>query len=108
MFKSKTIAAGALALGLLASNSTAFAYSSSGQTFTKSWEKSSTGTNWVINYGFNDAFINEDYTHTKHMTRAHIAEVKNSNGSHADSDKAGNWAGIEVTHKGSTIYYYIK
>lgn len=106
--KIKSIAAGALALGLLATSSSAFAYSSAGQTFTKSWELSDSGTNWTINYGFNDWAIDEDFTHTKHMTRSHVAKVVNGSGSHADSDKEGNWAGIEVTHKGSTVYYYME
>ncbi|MCY1689923.1 hypothetical protein OVA29_03105 [Exiguobacterium sp. SL14] len=108
MFKMKTLVASALAVGLLASSSSALAYSSSGQTFTKSWEKSATTTNSVINYGFNDFLIDEDYTHTKHMTRSHTAEVVNGNGTHADSNSKGNWAKIEVQHKGSTIHYYIR
>jgi hypothetical protein len=29
------------------------------------------------------------------------------NGTFSDQDSAGNWAGIEVTHSGSTVYYSI-
>ncbi|MDW7617785.1 hypothetical protein SC499_24705 [Peribacillus simplex] len=103
----KALVCASLALGLLASSTSAFAYSSTGKSFTDSWTKYDSGTTWVIEYGFNDSAINEDFTHTKHDTKHHTAVVKNNNGSFADEDSAQSWAGIEVTHNGSTIYYYI-
>lgn len=103
----KALVSASLALGLLASSTTAFAYSSTGKSFSDSWTKYDSGTSWVIEYGFNESWVDEDFTHTKHDTKHHTAIVKNSNGSYADEDGAKNWAGIEVSHKGSTIYYYI-
>ncbi|WP_458294272.1 mediterrocin family bacteriocin [Anoxybacteroides rupiense] len=34
-------------------------------------------------------------------------KLRNANGTFSDQDSAGNWAGIEVTHSGSTVYYSI-
>ncbi|MED5050691.1 hypothetical protein P9850_02250 [Anoxybacillus rupiensis] len=107
----KSLISASLALGLLASSTSAFAatyeYSSKGRNFDKSWTAYNSGTNWAIEYGFNTDFINEDFTHTKHSTTRHIAKVRNANGTFSDQDSAGNWAGIEVTHSGSTVYYSI-
>lgn len=107
----KLLVGTSLALGLLASSTSAFAtekpYYSSGRSFDKSWEAYGSGTNWVIEYGYNTAAINEDYTHTKHSTTSHTAIVKNANGQYSDNDTKGNWAGIEVRHSGSSIVYKI-
>ncbi|MGN7233640.1 mediterrocin family bacteriocin [Priestia megaterium] len=107
----KVLIGATVALGLLASSTSAFAaeygYSSGGRSFSKSWEAYGSGSNWVMEYGFNTAAINEDYTHTKHSTTSHTAIVKNANGQYSDNDTKGNWAGIEVTHSGSSIVYKI-
>lgn len=107
----KLLVSASLALGLLASSTSALAatyeYSSSGKGFSNSWTKYDSRTNWVIEYGFNTKLINEDFTHTKHNTLHHTAIVKNNNGAYSDEDSGGSWAGIEVTHNGSTVYYYI-
>lgn len=81
--------------------------SSSGRSFSSSWEAAASDSDWTMNYGFNTALINEDYTHTIHYSKHHTATVSNANGSFSDEDKAGNWAGIEVTHSGSSVYYSI-
>lgn len=106
--KLKSIIAGALAFGLLLPAGSSLAYDSSGQTFTKSWQLGDNGTNWEINFGYNKFLIDEDFTKTLHMTRSHIAKVSNESGTHADSDAKGNWAGIEVKHKGSKVYYFLE
>lgn len=97
------------ALILLSSSTSAFATeitrTSSGQSFNAAWELYASGTDWVMEYGYNTAWINEDYTHTKHNSTGHTAIVQNANGSHSNSDGAGNWAEIEVTHSGSSITY---
>lgn len=107
----KVLIGASVALGLLASSTSAFAaeygYSSGGRSFTKSWEAYGSGSNWVMEYGFNTAAINEDYTHTKHSTTSHTAIVKNANGQYSDNDTKGNWAGIDVRHSGSSIVYKI-
>ena len=82
-------------------------YSSDGYSFSSSWEAADSGSGWVIKYGFNTAMINEDYTHTRHDSLHHTASVSNANGTFADEDKAGQWAGIEVMHSGSTVNYGI-
>lgn len=108
----KAMVAASIVLGLSVSSlgnsaSADVERSSSGHSFVADWKGVAEGKTWVMHYGFDTTLINEDYTKTKHMSRAHIAKVKNANGTHADSDSAGNWAGIEVRHKGSTIYYYL-
>lgn len=97
-----------MALALLVPSTSALAYSSTGKSFSNSWTNYGSGTNYVVEYGFNKSFINEDFTRTKHSTRSHTAIVKNGKGSFADGDSAGSWAGIEVTHSGNTVYYYIQ
>lgn len=82
-------------------------YSSAGQGFTASWELADGGSDWLIKYGFNTFAIHEDYTHTYHSTKHHVATVTNSNGAFSDEDGAGKWAGIEVTHSGNSITYSI-
>lgn len=108
----KTLLSSMLAIGLLLSASaSAFAetttYNSNGQTFSKSWELPASGSGWLMKYGFNTAWINEDYTHTYHTTYHHTATVSNNNGAFSDEDSGGAWAGIEVTHRGSYIEYSI-
>lgn len=85
-------------------------YNSSGRSFTRDWELTTAGDGqtWLIKYGFNTAFINEDYTHTYHSTKHHVvATVSNDNGSFSDEDSRGRWAGIEVSHNGSSVTYSI-
>ncbi|SFE98167.1 hypothetical protein SAMN04487969_110164 [Paenibacillus algorifonticola] len=107
----KAIFCSVLALGLVVSSSSAFAATvtknSSGKTFTKSWELTASGGSWLMKYGFNTDFINEDYTHTYNSQFHHTATVSNSNGAFTDEDSAGSWAGIEVTHSGTYIEYSI-
>jgi hypothetical protein len=104
-----------LALGLLA---TAFAVpatadaatvtkNSSGKGFSKAWEVSTSGSNWLMKYGFNTSWIDEDYTHTTSSKYAHTATVSNANGAFTDYDSAGYWAEIEVTHSGTYVEYSI-
>lgn len=80
---------------------------STGQTFDKAWELTASGTNWIMKYGYNTAWINEDYTHTYHSNNHHVATVSNSRGSFSDEDNGGKWAEIEVRHSGSYITYSI-
>ncbi|HEO4727663.1 hypothetical protein [Finegoldia magna] len=82
-------------------------FNSTGKSFDKSWELTSGDGNYLIKYGFNTAFINEDYTHTYHSNRHHVATVTNSNGSFSDEDNGGRWAGIEVRHSGNYVTYSI-
>ena len=82
-------------------------YSSTGRGFSQAWEATASGTSWLIKYGYNTAWINEDYTHTYHSSKSHVAIVSNANGSFTDYDIGGYWAGIEVTHSGSYVTYTI-
>ncbi|WP_243291893.1 hypothetical protein [Bacillus sp. FJAT-47783] len=102
----------ALALGLLGSSitpadATTYTKSSSGQSFSKSWELTASGTNWLMRYGFNTAWIDEDYTHTTHSVYDHTATVSNGNGAYSKNASDGAWAKIEVRHSGSYIQYSI-
>jgi hypothetical protein len=98
-------------LGLVASSSSAFATevqrNSSGQSFSSAWELLATGTDWVMEYGFNKYAIDEDYAHTKHATKSHTAILKNGNGQYSNSDSATNWAEVDVVHAGTAITYSI-
>lgn len=105
-----------LALGLLAAalavpttaDAVTITKSSSGKSFTKDWELTASGTNWLMKYGFNTAWIiNEDYTHTTHSVYDHTATVSNGNGAYSKNASDGSWAKIEVTHRGSYIQYSI-
>lgn len=98
-----------LALGVLGTSTAAFAdtisRNSRGQSFSNDWELSTSGTNYIMNYGYNTSWINEDYTHTMHGKYDHSATVSNSNGAYSDNAGSGSWAKIEVTHSGSFIQY---
>ncbi|GMR63808.1 MULTISPECIES: hypothetical protein [Bacillus] len=100
-----------LALGLLGAATSVSAdtvtKNSSGKTFKNDWELSTSGNNWLMNYGYNTSWINEDYTHTTHSVYDHSATVSNSNGAYSDNAGNGSWAKIEVTHSGSFIQYSI-
>lgn len=50
--------------------------------FSKAWELYKSGDNGKANltYGFNTAFINEDYAWAKHSTKSHFASLKNGKG----------------------------
>lgn len=80
-------------------------HTSAGQVFTSSWELYDSGTNWVMEYGFNEYFIDEDYTHAKHNSLGSTAIVQNGSGSHSGGASAGNWAVVDVVHNGSSITY---
>lgn len=82
-------------------------FNSAGQSFNQSWELTGGDGNYLIKYGFNTAFIDEDYTHTYHSSKHHVATVTNSRGSYSDEDYGGSWAGIEVRHSGNYITYSI-
>lgn len=99
-----------IALCLLVSATSAFAitetYNSGGKTFQESWEVPQSGTNWLMKYGYNTDFWNEDYTHTYHTIYSHTAVVANGSGAYSDGDSAGNWAGIEVLHTSNVQIEY--
>ncbi|MBQ9543156.1 MAG: hypothetical protein IJJ76_00510 [Ruminococcus sp.] len=78
---------------------------SSGHSFDKAWEAYASGANYSMVYGFNTAWINEDYTWTRHNTTSHTAIVKNGKGQYSANASKKSWAKIEVTHNGSSITY---
>lgn len=78
---------------------------SKGQSFKKAWEAYSSGSTYSMVYGYNTAFINEDYTWTRSNNTSHTAIVKNARGQYSDNAKKKKWAKIEVRHKGSSITY---
>ncbi|WP_062350423.1 hypothetical protein [Bacillus kwashiorkori] len=80
---------------------------SGGNTFKKAWELTASGSNWLMRYGYNTTWINEDYTHTTHTNRNHTAIVTNGRGSFSKSAKDGKWAKIEVRHSGTSVQYSI-
>ncbi|MWC27095.1 mediterrocin family bacteriocin [Paenibacillus sp. MMS18-CY102] len=107
-----------VAVSVLSVSSSAFAatytYSSSNIGFAHDWELTASGgsgaATWEIEYGYDTAWTNEDYTHTYHNSLSHTAKVLNgatASNEHTDSDSAGSWAGIEVKHSGSLVYYKI-
>lgn len=106
-----TLMSATLALGLIVSASAASAKTvevdSGGKSFADSWSLSKSGTDWVMNYGFNTDWIDEDYTHTKHNSFDHTATVANANGAYSDDDSSGYWAEIEVSHSGNSVQYSI-
>lgn len=103
----------ALTLALTLFSSMTYAYDafyfnySDGQSFEDAWELTDSGRNWEMTYGYNTSWINEDYTHTYNSQEDHYAGISNANGFFSDSDNAGQWAGIEVTHSGTDIAYSI-
>lgn len=104
LFSMVVVATMALGVPVLAETKS---YSSTGHSFNGAWEAADSGSDWTITYGFNTAWINEDYTHTLHNSLHHTATVSNANGAFSDEDRAGHPAGIEVRHSGSTVYYSI-
>ncbi|WP_339149306.1 MULTISPECIES: hypothetical protein [unclassified Sutcliffiella] len=84
--------------------------SATGTSFTKAWSKSvNTGDGaGVLTYGYNTAWINEDFAHAYHASKTHFASISNGNGSHVSSSVgAGKTAKVEVRHAGSTVTYTI-
>ena len=77
---------------------------SDGHSFEDDWEDSVDTSDWTMEYGYNTSWINEDYTHTIHYSRSHIAKVSNGVG-YSDSASAGNWAEIEVSHAQVQQYF---
>ncbi|WP_146551439.1 hypothetical protein [Rummeliibacillus sp. SL167] len=112
----KKIISSALALSLITGASFGFTKSvdaashsySNSKGFSSSWSAKDSGTNWLIKYGFNTAYIDEDYTWTTHTSKTSYAIVNNANGKYSDSASAANWAKVEVRHKGTSIKYTIQ
>ncbi len=86
-----------------------------GATFDKAWEISvefaSGGEDLgVMVYGYNTAWINEDYTWTKAFVGSSQAGVyrdgKDSEVNWGTAKSSGTYSKIEVTHKKDTVYYY--
>jgi hypothetical protein len=80
-----------------------------GKTFSSSWQLADQSVGvWEMKYGFNTAWINEDYTHTYHNSLSSTAVVRNDNGTYDNQAGSQKWAKIEVTHNGTKIFYKIK
>lgn len=58
-----------------------------------------------MKYGFNTAWIDEDYTHTYSSTNSHTAYVRTTKGEFTANAKAKKWAKIEVTHRTDNVTY---
>ncbi|MDR1018252.1 MAG: hypothetical protein LBM02_06075 [Lachnospiraceae bacterium] len=78
--------------------------------FSKAWQRYKTGDSGraLVTYGYNTAFINEDYAWAKHSTKTHYSSLRNGKDIFTGSRKgAGKTSKIEVRHCGaSTMYYY--
>lgn len=76
--------------------------------FTSSWERYTSGdsSRASLTYGYNTAFVNEDYAWANHSLTSHSGYVSNGSGGFSGPTKgAGAVSKIEVTHKGSDIHY---
>lgn len=80
-------------------------YDSNGMSFERPWELTAGNGGWLMKSRYNTTWINEDYTHTYHSSKHHVATVSNSNGSFSDEGNGGNWAGIEVRHNSNYVIY---
>ncbi|MGG0239276.1 hypothetical protein [Bacillus rhizoplanae] len=110
----KKVIGSALALSLIAgagfatsADAASYSYKNS-KGFTSSWSATNSGTNWLIKYGYNTDWINEDYTHTTHSKYTNYAIVNNANGKYSTKASPGSWAKTEVTHAGTNITYTIE
>ncbi|MFT8322122.1 MAG: hypothetical protein ABF649_14580 [Bacillus sp. (in: firmicutes)] len=86
------------------------AVTSATSSFTNAWtatKKTGDGAG-KLTYGFNTAWINEDFAYAIHDYKYHFANVSNGIGSHVSkSVGAGVSTGIEVRHYGSSVNYAI-
>lgn len=101
-----SIVVGSVAIPNAAEAASVSAYYSG--SFKTAWEKSKSSYDnaGTLSYGYNTAWINEDYAHGYHSKNDHYASVSNGNGSFTSGNKgAGKVAKIEVRHKGSSIRY---
>lgn len=58
-------------------------------------------------YGYNTAFINEDYCWTRSYKTEHQAGVCNEKGCYYGSKRnTTKWSKKEIRHKGTEVYYY--
>ncbi|MNW44448.1 hypothetical protein D3C74_216830 [compost metagenome] len=84
-------------------------YDSGGRGFARSWEASDSGgsgfNTWEVEYGFNKFAIDEDYIHGYHNSKGHAVKLTNGNSTFSDSDNAGSWSRVDVTHSGNSVYY---
>lgn len=78
---------------------------SSGRSFDRAWEAYNSAYCVEMVYGYNTAWINEDYTHSMYTQDGCTAIVKNAKSTFSDSAGSQKWAKIEVCHNGSTITY---
>jgi len=82
-----------------------------GKTFSSSWQLTrylySGGANYLT-FGYDTSFIHEDYAYANSDGWQHRSKVQNDRGSFKGPIKSATdgWSDIEVTHKGSTVYYY--
>jgi len=86
-------------------------YSNENHTFTSSWSESKTinysGSTCVLTYGFDTTLINEDYAYAYSNGSLHRSKITNYNGSFFGYwVYANDWSDKEVTHRGTSIYYY--
>ncbi len=96
-----------IALLVFGINSQAFAstYSYSNNSFSKAWQKTGSGSNWSMTYGFNKSAINEDYAHGIHSSTSHTTIIKNANGQYSKSASKGKYANVDVRHAGNSVTY---
>ena len=96
---------------VFASESTLIYRTSSGQSFSSSWQLTASlysgGQNYLT-YGYDTTLIHEDYAYAYSDGWQHRSKVQNDRGSFKGPIKSATdgWSDIEVTHKGSTIYYW--
>lgn len=72
---------------------------SEGQSFANAWEETEEEDGvYTMKYGFNKWLVYEDYVHTKHYSKNHIATLINGTNTFQKNGKSGKWAKIEVSH----------
>lgn len=109
IFAGTALAYSMLMGGVAIESADAATYSNGSHKFTSSWsETKNPNSTSIVKYGFNTAWIDEDYTWTTSTTKKTWAYVHNNNGSYNTSASAGKWAKTEVRHSGSKIKYEIR
>lgn len=111
MKKVKVLLLSVLTLALFVGSATpigaaTYNYSSKGKSFKKAWSTMPINTaDRTMKYGYNTLFINEDYTHTFHKSKAHYAYVKNSGSAYEKPGSKGKYAKAEIRHHSGTVFY---
>lgn len=93
-------------IAIMLTSSNVFAITKTSSSFSDGpWEKYTTNGTKQLVYGYNTFLIDEDYAHAFNSAVPVHATIINGNGTFYKSGDPGEWAKLEVVHKGYEVVY---